>query len=493
MSNQSKRKIVINNNEVVQTIANNDNHITIESDLDGNFLYISSQIYAILGYKPKEITRKNCVKLIHPEDQSNFVAQMKSLIKCGGPILAEYRVLHKEGHYIHLSVNGMVIKERKTLKLIALFRDISIQKKNEKKYRLMLENANDLIKVLNSKFEYEELNGDVHKRVLGYSKEELLYTTPAALVHPEDRKRSAILLSRILRKGKGSFQARFKHKNGTIKWLEISAKKFVDSAGNQKIITVGRDITERKLAELKLETKNNELKQLNDLKTEFLRRASHELKTPLVSIRGNAEIALMLHHKSLKPEVISMLEAIQESSERLKNIINKLIESSKLESSNIEFNINEVDLSSLIKVCIKEVQILAKMKNLTINLDLKNSITTKLNKDQILEVISNLLSNAINYSPPGGIIEIASNIEGSNIIFSIKDTGIGFTEEEKLNIFQKFGKFNRMEQGFDVLIEGSGLGLYIAKKIIKLHGGEIWVESEGRNKGSIFYFTLPLI
>lgn len=486
--------------DVLQVVINDDQHITLESDLNGNLVYISSQIFAILGYKPNEILRKNCIKFIHPEDRSRFVDQMKRLIKYGGPMLTEYRVLHNDGHYAYLSVNGIVIKEKKTLKLIAVFRDISIQKKNEENYQLILDNANDLIKVLNNKFEYEQLNEKIHKQVLGFSKEELLYKSPIALVHPEDRKRSAILLSKILRKGKGSFQARFKHKNGNFKWLEISAKNFVDSAGNKKIITVGRDITEHKLAEQKLikseqklKKKNDELKQLNNLKTEFLRRASHELKTPLVSIRGNAELALMLHHKNLKPEVISMLERIQNDSDRLKNIINKLIEGSKLETSDIELHITEEDLSSVIELCVNDTQTLAKMKNLTINFGLKHPIITKFDKDQIYEVISILLSNAINYSPSGGIIEIQSKITVKTVTFSIEDEGIGFTDDEKSRVFQKFGKINRMNQEFDVLIEGSGLGLYIAKKIVELHGGEIWVESEGRNQGSIFYFTLPVI
>jgi signal transduction histidine kinase len=79
-----------------------------------------------------------------------------------------------------------------------------------------------------------------------------------------------------------------------------------------------------------------------------------------------------------------------------------------------------------------------------------------------------------------------------SIIFSIQDNGIGFTQEEKLRLFKKFGKIERFGQGFDLQVNGSGLGLYIAKKIIELHGGKIWMTSEGRNKGSTFYFSLPI-
>lgn len=140
-----------------------------------------------------------------------------------------------------------------------------------------------------------------------------------------------------------------------------------------------------------------------------------------------------------------------------------------------------------------DVQSLIKMRNLTIVYDITDFITTKFNKEQIGEVISNLLNNAINYSPPDGIIVINSEIKDNTIIISIKDGGIGFSENEKIKLFQKFGKIHRESQEFDVLLGGSGLGLYISKKIIELHGGEIWVESEGRNKGSTFYFILPII
>ena len=113
-------------------------------------------------------------------------------------------------------------------------------------------------------------------------------------------------------------------------------------------------------------------------------------------------------------------------------------------------------------------------------------------KEQLHQVISNLLNNAIKYTPPHGNIEIKSEIKDNLLIFSIKDSGIGLTEEERGRIFRQFGKVERFGQGYDVMSEGSGLGLYISKKIIELHGGEIWVESEGRNNGSTFYFSLPI-
>jgi signal transduction histidine kinase len=114
-------------------------------------------------------------------------------------------------------------------------------------------------------------------------------------------------------------------------------------------------------------------------------------------------------------------------------------------------------------------------------------------KERLYDVVLNLLSNAIKYTPPNGQITIKSRIQDGSFIVSVKDTGIGLTAEEKDKLFQKFGKIERYGQGLDVVSEGSGLGLYISKKIMELHGGTIWVESQGRSKGSTFNISLPIV
>ncbi|MFX1420447.1 MAG: PAS domain S-box protein, partial [Promethearchaeota archaeon] len=589
-------------------------------------LFINETQERISGFSKEEIIGKSPLEFLHPDDIKRAKQTLRKALK-EGQGRGQYRMRTKSNLYKWLDVNGRVTFDSDgNQRILLVSRDITREKEieqklkeSEEKYRLIYENANDLIKVLNNKFEYEDLNENIHKQILGFSKEELLKKSPINFVHPNDRKQSAILLSKILRKGTGSYQTRFKHKNGSYKWVEISAKNFEDSAGNKKIITIARDISARKTSEqklkeseekyrilfenspyaigimdvtgkildcnshqekifgykkdeligkdfkeidsipqefmplilnsfkklikgervgpqeiqlykkdrsliwtamqasgielqnkkliqtisqditflketeLKLEEQNKELEQLNELKTEFLRRASHELKTPLVAIKGNADLAIKLHYENLKPDVIKILEAIQRNCERLNDIIHKLIESSKLESTKIELYTTKEDLSSLIKSCIKELKTLIKIRNVTINFEMKQPLFNKFNKDQLHEVISNLITNAINYSPPGGNIEVKSEVKKNTIITSIKDEGIGFTKVEKGKLFQKFGKIKRTSQGFNGLFEGSGLGLYISKKIIELHGGEIWVESEGRNKGSTFYFTLPLI
>ena len=151
------------------------------------------------------------------------------------------------------------------------------------------------------------------------------------------------------------------------------------------------------------------------------------------------------------------------------------------------------DLSFLIKLCVDELSGFAQMRNISISLKLHDKLITEFEKEKIHTIISNLLINAIQYTQPNGEVKIESEIKDNYFIVSIQDTGIGFTEDEKKILFTQFGKIERYGKGWDVGIEGSGLGLFASKEIIKLHNGMIWVESDGRNKGSTFYFSLPII
>ena len=237
---------------------------------------------------------------------------------------------------------------------------------------------------------------------------------------------------------------------------------------------------------------NEELKEINELKSEFLRRASHELKTPLIAIKGFSNLLSKFHRESLNEDILSILSEIENGCSRFEGIISKIIESSKLESSKLKLQTSEEDLSFLIKFCLNELNSFSKMRNHTIDIDIEDKIMVYFDKEQIYEVVSNLLSNAIKYTPPNGVIKIKTEITDQAVIVKIQDSGIGFTEKEKKRVFQQFGKIERYGQGYDLETDGSGLGLYISKKIIESHGGEIWLESKGRAKGSTFCFALPV-
>ncbi len=274
-------------------------------------------------------------------------------------------------------------------------------------------------------------------------------------------------------------------KSGEKIWVE-NFSTFINYEGKPANFVTFFDNTD------KVETEQK-LIELNELKSEFLRRASHELKTPLISIKGFSELILTLHEDQLDTPIISKLREINDGCERLQNIINNLLKSSRLESSDLKLSIQKEDLSFLIKFCAQELESLAAKRNQSIKLDIHNQLYANFEIEEIHDVLTNLLTNAIKYTPPMGKIEVKTEIKGDFVVVSVSDNGIGFTEKEKKKIFQQFGKIERYGQGLDLGIDGTGLGLYISKRIVESHGGKIWMESEGKNKGSSFYFTLSTV
>ena len=242
-----------------------------------------------------------------------------------------------------------------------------------------------------------------------------------------------------------------------------------------------------------LEEQNRMLSEINKLKSDLLSRTSHELKTPLISIKGFTDLLINLHSEKLDEDVISILEEIKDGSKRLEDYINLLVESSQLDQGLLKIHKVKDNLTDLINDCVKQLRGNTELRKHVIEVNTQDNLFTEFDKEKIYRVITNLLINAIKYTPVGGHITIDSTKEDSQYIISIKDTGIGLTQKEIGQLFTQFGKIERYGQGWDVDIEGTGLGLYISKELMTLHDGKIWVESEGRNKGSTFFFSLPII
>jgi len=305
------------------------------------------------------------------------------------------------------------------------------------------------------------------------------------------------------------------HKNGTKIWVHSYGRRFhfmgkpavftltkfistyrTTEIKNGKLINLEEpfvDDTMKKELEQNLKLLNVKLQEINKLKSELLYRISHELKTPLIPVKGYADLLLTTYKEKLDENVLAYLKAIMDGSERLENLINDLLESSSLEKNQIKLNLEEGDLTSLIEHTLEELNDVIKMRNHSVILNLNDKLLTKFDERKIHKAVSNLLLNAINYTPKKGQIKIYSDIKDSDIVISIEDNGIGLTKEEKQKLFRQFGKIERYGKGWDIGIDGVGFGLYNSKKILELHGGKIWVESEGKNRGSTFSFSIPII
>ncbi|MFW9989771.1 MAG: sensor histidine kinase, partial [Candidatus Odinarchaeota archaeon] len=235
------------------------------------------------------------------------------------------------------------------------------------------------------------------------------------------------------------------------------------------------------------------LKELEQIRRDLISRVSHELKTPLVSVCGASELLLDIYINEFKSESKELIEMIEKGGKRLKYLVDNLVDTTRIEYGKFKLKKEKTDINHLIKDCIKEMMYLIKQRELNLEHNLMDVLFLEIDKVRIEQVISNLLSNAIKNTPPNGIISINSLKIDDKVKVIIKDTGIGLTKEEMNRIFIRFGKIERYGNGLEYIdIQGTGLGLFISKEIIDLHEGQIWVESEGRDKGSTFIFKLPI-
>ncbi len=465
------------------------------SSPEGKILETNSEAVKMFGYTSKEQMLQTPARdfYYYEEERDLFV---KLLEKNGYVKDFEFLSKRTDGSRMWLSMSSAAQTIGVEVKYINSFQDITERKKaeeklseSEDKFRTIAEQSSLGITItFDGKIIFSNL---AVSNIIEYSIEEIFSWSAeeaTKIIHQDDLP----FIMKLLRERQfGDYDTAFKYscriltKSGKIKWVEIHSKPII-YLNKKAILSSMVDITNQKEVE-------ENLKEINRLKSDLLSRTSHELKTPLVSIKGYADLLLQQRLEEFDFYTISILHEIKSGCFRLESLIKDLLKTSKLESGEMGLNKSKENLSFLIRFCLNDLQGLVANRNHELILEIQDSMITRFEKERIYEVLMNLLSNSIKYTPPKGIIKINSEIRENLYIISVKDNGIGLTEEEITKIFKKFGKIERYGKGLDVISEGSGLGLYISKKIVELHGGNIWVESEGKNKGCTFFFSLPIL
>ena len=244
---------------------------------------------------------------------------------------------------------------------------------------------------------------------------------------------------------------------------------------------------------IKLKEANKKLRKLDKAKSEFISIASHQLRTPLTAIKGYLSMIAEGSYGEVPEKAKEKMESVLGSSERLIGLVNDLLNVSRIESGKIEMNFNKIDIEEFIKDSVKELQIVAEEEGLYLNYEVENGLTAAIDEERMRQVILNIIDNAIKYTADGGITITGKKQElksgKDSALIKIKDTGEGMTQKDIDNIFDSF---SRGSAGDLMHTEGAGLGLYIAKKFVDMHNGSIWIESEGKGKGTCFFIELPL-
>jgi len=245
-----------------------------------------------------------------------------------------------------------------------------------------------------------------------------------------------------------------------------------------------------KIATADLRLANLHLKELDKLKDEFIALASHELRTPLTAIRGYVWLLLDEQKKQkLSALVVQQLNQINMSTERVVALINDLLNVSQIESGRMKLMPEKMDIRALSREVITEMQAQAAAKRITLNAKQLMPLWIQADKTRIREVVMNLVSNALKFTPVGGSVTVEHRKKDARVETSVNDNGIGIAKADIPKLFTKFGRLDTTLATIPKT-QGTGLGLYIVKKIVDLHGGTMRVSSTP-GKGSIFTFTLP--
>ena len=232
----------------------------------------------------------------------------------------------------------------------------------------------------------------------------------------------------------------------------------------------------------------NKLKEMDKMKSDFFSLMAHELRTPLTSIKEGTNLLLEGIGGEVSDKQKKLFRIIAEESNRLIDLANSLLDLSKMEAGMTAFNFIDSDIKYLINKTVSEMEPLAMAKNVSIKVAMHQDLPhVKMDGDRILQVLRNLIGNAIKFTPGGGHVTISAQSDVKGVSVSVADTGPGIPKEDLNAIFDKFKQASIT--GYNK-IKGTGLGLAIAKYIINAHGGKIWVESEPEH-GSIFIFVLP--
>ncbi|HEY8808568.1 MAG TPA: ATP-binding protein [Solirubrobacterales bacterium] len=289
-----------------------------------------------------------------------------------------------------------------------------------------------------------------------------------------------------------SVQVRAGTGSGSWLWLQLSATSIPDASGSpEHVLVMVEDVTlvrdsQDRLGEA-LESQRNAnatLEKLDRTKTEFLSIVSHEFRTALTGIQGFSEL---IRDGGLEPDEVRAYGGyIFNDADRVNRLIGDMLDLDRMESGRMSIRTADVDINEVLSDAIARA-------GSSPSVDFKSDLDPRLpivvgDRDRLVQVVSNLVNNAVKYSPDGGTVTLSTRSEGDFALVSVTDTGVGIPPDEIGHVFERF---RRVRSGAAQSIPGTGLGLTIVKQIVEMHGGKIWVES-AVGHGSAFHFTLPL-
>ncbi len=343
---------------------------------------------------------------------------------------------------------------------------------------------------------YTDLRGNVKQanprfcELTGYAEDELQALTAAQYTHPDDIAEDARLSARLVQ-GEIPIYRRHKRclkKDGSTVWIQSTVTLLRDEAGQpHRIVGVVEDITEHLLLQ-EAEKARDLAEAANRAKSEFLSRMSHELRTPLNAMLGFAQLLELDRRQPLSPDQRPWVGQIQQAGWHLLEMINEVLDLSRIESGNLKLRVEPISLPDLLGATVAMVSADAQRRDIRISTELADGSGALLgDATRVKQILTNLLSNAVKYNNDGGRIHVATRLREPNLVeIAVTDTGMGMTPQQMAELFQPFNRLGRERS----VQEGTGIGLVISQRLAELMGGALRARSIA-GEGSSFILTLP--
>ncbi len=502
------------NTEVLtNTIFDNVDYLLIATDTGGIITKFNKAAERFLGYSAEEVVGISTPAVFHlgsevVERAEILSVQLNRPVKPGFEVFVaktdlglanehEWTYITKEGLHkpVLLTVTALRNNEDEITGYIGVAKDISQSKRIAEDLQSSQNRLNEAQRIANiGSWSLDHSTGDLLWSDQIYSIFELdpLTFSPSYegflnSIHPDDVEKVQTSFSNALEnKSTYNIEHRLLMKDGRIKHV-IERGETLYSDNGEAALTQGtvQDITELKLVQQNLIKAKEDAESANRSKSRFLANMSHEIRTPLNGIMGFIEL---LQRQETDPKKIDYLDIIQNSSKSLLVVINDILDLSKIEGGNMQIETIDFDLEQDLHELLSFFRSIADTNNIRLNFEYPSALSTHVHTDplRLKQVLSNLISNAIKFSPQDSAITITLHREGEIIHISIQDEGIGISEEAQQRIFNPF---EQAEISTTRNYGGTGLGLSISKKLIELLGGEIQVESR-LGEGSRFSFSL---
>lgn len=449
----------------------------------GEIIYTSESIKNVLGYTPKELEGLGVAPFMHPEDLNFFLGKFQYLLKNPKKqITFQYRVKHKDGSWAWLETTGVNhLKTPNINALVGTFRNITKRKEYEEELsyqKSLLEAQREVApegvvtvspegKMVSYNKRFVQM-WKFSKNLMANGQDELaLEEATKQLVDPE---KFIKRVQKLYKDQKPSFEE-LHFKDGRI-FERYGSPVIGEDGTNYGYVWFFQDVTKRK--------------QLERQKDDFISIASHELKTPVTSIKSFGQVLQLRFRKDGNEQAVELLGKMDSQVNKLTNLIGDLLDVTKIETGRLQFSINTFSFDELAQELVEEMQHTTERHKII--LDGKTGKKIYGDRERIGQVLTNLISNAIKYSPHTKRIVVKPTADDGFIKVCIQDFGVGIPKEKKEKVFERF--FRISGPGKETF-PGLGLGLYISSEIVKRLGGKMWVESKA-GIGSKFYFTLPI-